>query len=398
MLALRVFHVLGMEYYVAESKEPLAACLDDVTNCNIYILILSNRYGYINAGQTPGQEYSITHQEYLKAKELGKQILVFKIADGDTRFPIDSDDPDQPSAAIKQAKLQDFIKEVRGKYLMHPNGFTSEYQLALQVTQSLIRHPEIEFDGALEEERKILCDRAPQTLTFNNLNRENRLFNIFLIEGGENDLGDSLANRLSKYYLSIPEPTIVSYYEFISNDYRYFRMLLLEELCLKLFSNSPNVPNEPVGILTELKTRGSKILTLVSSFTDDLQTQKGYKFLDQIMKEFSDAALLVGAVRVFWFIVIDTAATFQAEVKHESILQTEKLSPVGNRDFKNWIRENIDDDPANVIGIQKLCFSDTIDPAAQFDMYDAQSKIKKFIKRFNLRRTTANEPLIDIIP
>src|SRR4051812_39952529 len=73
---------VSMEFYDAEDVHFVKKCLDDVEACDIYILILGKRYGYI----PKGFQKSITELEYEKARNCQqegqqKEILVFKIGD-----------------------------------------------------------------------------------------------------------------------------------------------------------------------------------------------------------------------------------------------------------------------------------------------------------------------------
>ena len=388
------FKVVGMEYYTAEDNQPLDRCLRDVAECDIYLLILANRYGYV----IPGQDLSITHQEYLKARELGKVILVFKAENRDGRFPADADEPGQPTPAQKQVKLNALKAEVSSRNLSHPEGFTSEYHLALQVMESLVRSPRVDFDGELPEDRKIFCDRANQVYDFYDLVRQKQPFNVFLIQGNRMALGRSLVERLSKYYLGIPEPTPVSYHEFITDAlYANFRRRLINELCDRLLPNEPNPPNDPVGLLTTLQAGGAHSLALLSLVSNAVQWQTGYQFLDNIMNEFAQASATVGGIRLFWFIVIDIPDALQQQVQSVPVAMAPPLMMLSETDIENWLRTYIDSDDENVLNLQELCFPDTLNPC-QLTMRQAQEQIRTFINRFNLRRKTNDAALLAYLP
>lgn len=389
------FEVVGMEYYTAENTQPLDRCLRDVTDCDIYILILANRYGYV----ADGQELSITHLEYLKAKALNKIILVFKSENRDGRFPTDVDEPGQPSSAEKLAKLNALKTEVGKLHLSHPEGFTSEYHLALQVMESLVRNPRVEFDGELPEDRKIFCDRANQVYDFYDLVRKKQPFNVFLIQGHRTNLGRSLVERLSKYYLGVPDPTPVSYHEFITDaSYPNFRRRLLNELCDHLLPNEPNPPTDPVGLLTALKANGMSTLALLSLVSNAVQWQTGYQFLDDIFREFAQASQAVGGLRVFWFIVIDMPDALQQQVQSVDVLAAPQLTLLSETDIENWLRMYIDSDDEIVYSLQELCFPDTLNPPCQLTMRQVQEQIRGFINRFNTRRKLNDTPLLTILP
>src|SRR5215217_3936163 len=83
------FDLIAMEGYVAENITPLARCLQDVGSCDIYILIIGKRYGYIpdDPAVNP-KRYSITQLEYETARQNGKIVFVF-LANEQTDFPAD---------------------------------------------------------------------------------------------------------------------------------------------------------------------------------------------------------------------------------------------------------------------------------------------------------------------
>ena len=77
----------GVESFLSEeasstASSPRDVCLDQITECDIFILIIGERYGYVpESDSTPGSPYdgkiSVTEGEFLKARELLKPILVF---------------------------------------------------------------------------------------------------------------------------------------------------------------------------------------------------------------------------------------------------------------------------------------------------------------------------------
>jgi hypothetical protein len=90
--AIRVLRQLGHEVvatedFVAGGAVPLKRVLDDVKRCDTYVGIFAWRYGFVPKVSDPlatplppGAEpnvTSITHCEYLQAKESGLEILAF---------------------------------------------------------------------------------------------------------------------------------------------------------------------------------------------------------------------------------------------------------------------------------------------------------------------------------
>ena len=68
--------VISMEDYVAGDQRPLAQCLADVADCEIYVGIIAWRYGFIPTKDNPSK-LSITELEYRQALKLKKKCLIF---------------------------------------------------------------------------------------------------------------------------------------------------------------------------------------------------------------------------------------------------------------------------------------------------------------------------------
>ena len=81
---------IAMEDYRAEGQRPLHKCLADVESCDLYIGIFAWRYGYIPAQDNP-ENKSITELEYHKAREKGKECLIF-LLEAKTAWPPDAMD------------------------------------------------------------------------------------------------------------------------------------------------------------------------------------------------------------------------------------------------------------------------------------------------------------------
>jgi hypothetical protein len=78
--------VVAMEYFTAETAPPVEVVLKKITTCQAYIGLFAWRYGYVPTdlpAEVPEQvdsgQTSITHIEYLAAKQAGKEILAFLI-------------------------------------------------------------------------------------------------------------------------------------------------------------------------------------------------------------------------------------------------------------------------------------------------------------------------------
>lgn len=111
--------VVGMTVSAHDSSSQ-QACLDAVAECDIVILLLGREYGYVDDGK------SATHQEWDKARELGKAILVFK--------------EDVGEADIEESQ-QSFIEEV-GHYRTgrHWARFRTSEDLLREIVAALRNH------------------------------------------------------------------------------------------------------------------------------------------------------------------------------------------------------------------------------------------------------------------
>src|SRR5204863_8160790 len=98
------FDLLSMEGYVADDIEPAIECIEDVKDCDIYILILANRYGFIPPKNNPN-EISVTEIEYnTAAADPQKTILAFFADETDPQF-IPDNDADEAIRLKKKNKL-----------------------------------------------------------------------------------------------------------------------------------------------------------------------------------------------------------------------------------------------------------------------------------------------------
>ena len=115
-----IFDLTSMEGYVADNNPPALECIRDVQLCDIYILIIANRYGFIppDAAMDPDR-ISITEMEYNAAVTNKKIILAFFADERDSQFVYDSD-ADPALAAEKKQKLAAFKTRVRETRLTHP--------------------------------------------------------------------------------------------------------------------------------------------------------------------------------------------------------------------------------------------------------------------------------------
>lgn len=113
---------VAMEYYVAEDVRPVEKCLADVRSADLYIVIMAWRYGFI----PPGDEKSITEQEYRAALEADVPCLAFVLSE---------DQPWLPKFIEHSAKVAEFRTELMQERVT--GLFTSKDDLARQVAEGI---------------------------------------------------------------------------------------------------------------------------------------------------------------------------------------------------------------------------------------------------------------------
>jgi hypothetical protein len=124
--------VIGMEDYVASDNRPVDKCVADVEACDIYIIIVAWRYGFVPT-QDNEEGLSITEMEYRSATANGKPRLAF-LLDENTAWPPTAMD----SAARKGDRgrrvnaLRDRLSEVRTRSI-----FSTPEHLANLVSASV---------------------------------------------------------------------------------------------------------------------------------------------------------------------------------------------------------------------------------------------------------------------
>jgi len=63
---LRLARHQAVDSYVADSDTVRDSCLDDVGECDLYVLVVGHRYGFVPPDGNPGA-LSITHLEFRRA-------------------------------------------------------------------------------------------------------------------------------------------------------------------------------------------------------------------------------------------------------------------------------------------------------------------------------------------
>jgi hypothetical protein len=126
------FHVTpkGMEKFGAKSQTPLATCLAEVAQCDVYVGIIAFRLGSIE----PKSDKSFTQLEYEQAVRLDKEVLIYLADEKAARFRKDDFDFDP----IKRGRLNAFKDLLKENYTV--GFFSTPEDLASQLKTTLKEH------------------------------------------------------------------------------------------------------------------------------------------------------------------------------------------------------------------------------------------------------------------
>lgn len=348
------YQPVSMEFYDAADIHFVKKCLDDVAACDIYILLLGKRYGYIPKGFTK----SITEMEYEKARECQlsgkvKEVLVFKVGDLCNTYTYKENDPDY---ITYQA---DFLDELNER--LSPKPFESDAELQLQVSLSLMKRlfrlvrTGVKVIPPDKEEVLCYCDR---NVPISSLKRNVSLFKkkVFFVQGNrKTDFPGGVVKRFAKYSLgSINkiEPLIKITDLITSNDTESNDIGCLWNI-LEYLAISPTADNTLIaGFLEELKhNKSSKIiLPFYYDFTFDEDETKLTGFIDFADRLYGQYAKEAREYELFFIIIIyssspdyDTIKTMLAKHALANQLSAfiDKLKPVPEDDIIDWIEKFI---------------------------------------------------------
>ncbi|MEO5591528.1 MAG: DUF4062 domain-containing protein [Chitinophagaceae bacterium] len=385
------FDLLSMEGYVADDIEPALECINDVKDCDIYILILANRYGFIPPKDNP-QEISVTEIEYNTAvADPKKTILAFFADDTDPQFVADND-ADEALRLKKKNKLVAFKTRVREATLTHPEPFVSSYHLTLQIAESLMRRSFLAYK--LDGTRAYCCDRVPQFSRFLQMRTSNS-FKSIIIYGDRKELGLNLINRFNIFTLDLPEDAIqsqlVSFEDFlVSEDYTQNRNSLLVYIYDKFF---PNTALQDISVNTFLT--GFKILetplVFVINCDASMFENNQLNFIKTFVTELYNATLTQSHTQIYLFLNIeDNAKSAALETQLKEIQQLPdqgkylsvlpRLQSLSPQLIKTWIINYITPSPGRAEELMDTCFNNLCTPLS---MFEADKKIHALITEIN---------------
>ncbi len=345
---------MSMEFYDAADVHFVKKCLDDVEACNIYILILGKRYGYIPKGFTK----SITEMEYEKARDCQragkfKEILVFKVGDLCNTYVYQESDPNFV------AYQQEFLSEVNER--LSPKPFESEAELALQVSHALMKR----LFKLVRMGEKIIppdkdatlcyCDRnAPITSLKTNVLLKKK--KVFFVQGNrKTDFPGGIVKRFAKYSLGSYnkiEPLIKITDLITSNDAESNQVSSFWNI-LEYLSLSPDESNTSFeGFLNELsRMKATKvILPFYYDFTFEDDSAKLTSFVEFANLLFTEYEKTQRSFQLFFITIIYSDrpdyTAIQEILKNFPVMNKlsafiDKLQPVPEGDIIDWIERFI---------------------------------------------------------
>jgi hypothetical protein len=119
---------IGMEHFAAQPEKPVAACLREVGEADLFVGVYGWRYGFVPSDTA----VSITEMEFSEAQRLGKPCFCFFVDPGFT-WPEELRDHGEPAA-----RLAEFKRRVDG--ILVRSTFTTPHDLAVRVLASIQRY------------------------------------------------------------------------------------------------------------------------------------------------------------------------------------------------------------------------------------------------------------------
>ncbi|HMK24731.1 MAG TPA: DUF4062 domain-containing protein [Chitinophagaceae bacterium] len=409
------YEVISMEDYVADSELPVDKCVEDVKKCDFYILILANRYGFIpdsSAKFNNPDKLSVTHAEYLAAKENKKKVFAF-FAENNGGFETDND-KDPELKKLKADKLTALKEDVQNNYLTHHERFISSYQLALMISESMMKAGEKYADLLLKGARQLIdryinqdriefLDRTPQFNQYMYSRVKNKSpFKPIIIYGEKDSLVESLQKRISNIILNIPKSKI---YTLTFNsifgtgaDYEEAKLTFLNAAFQQLYSTADiTLPiksfKELTVFLNSLEKENRIAFVINWSKLVNKDADPRVSWLAKMLKEINDACYETDCRNIFFFINInyrkEDEEAFTGIInglcntgskETQFLIALEKLCPVQNGDVDLWIENYITEIPFKKNKILTEYLPELSD---EFSMQKAQEKISAFIYRVN---------------
>ncbi|MBD0374899.1 MAG: DUF4062 domain-containing protein [Bacteroidota bacterium] len=390
------FDLVAMENYVAEALPPVDKCVQDVLGCDIYILLLANRYGFI----PQGSDKSVTEIEYQTAKEHHKEILVF-ISDDVKDFPPDTDG----DVELKKQKLAAFKQAVRAAYLTHPEPFISPDNLAVQVSESLMK--KLFLDYQIIDKRKLCCDRRLQFSEYLKFRTKSQV-KAFLIHGQRKELGRNMINRFLFFTLNTGIEGTLPYHlttDFILGDYESSKTSLIVNILETDLQLSDIKDTGFDYLIAKIDERPYPNIVIVLECSTSFLRPDDIDILKKFFCEFHTTYEKTGKKEVYFFLNIednnedenvikDTINSFLQcnEPGNEFLFCLPRLKRENYRVIEQWISTYVTGDNNCVNLLMEKYFSNLMD-SGYITMSDAELSLQKLMKKINTR----DEEVLEIL-
>ena len=405
------FVLEAMEIYISDGQVTLDKCLDDVSKCDLYILLLANKYGSIPEANND-RKLSYTHLEYETARKLGKKVWVYIANPNAPKEVLVEDkgtDIDHKKKMLKE--LKDDASQYSPTYFEKPSDLVQEVSasiLKMALTDSAVK------DKFVDPNLKHCCNRNEQFMNYqqNRIN-EHSLFHLFIGNGYEEDIPGNLTNRCAIFSMHVPEDKIIamSFGDFYANDSEdknvYNFLYTLHDRIDKSAKISKTSPEELK--LAIQKMYGYDDIVISMDNYEDLTDEPKIKCIAGIVKAlneiFAPGDIKFQKRMYFFYYLQDDISNPESTLKSKqkidllkTSLQDASLSPVYFNRFgpitrdhiEGWLDQYFTTDKFKVRKLYKENFKEL---PAEFRMETAEEKIRLMIERINNK----DKQIIDIL-
>ncbi|MFM9909711.1 MAG: DUF4062 domain-containing protein [Chitinophagaceae bacterium] len=395
------FPLTCMESYTGVNMSPLEKCLSDVEGCDIYILLVANRYGFIpkDNKQNPHNR-SITELEFDTAMAGRKKVLVFMANEGDPQFPYDN--PTDVDIESKKTGLLNFRRKVGEQRTYPPKGFTTPQELVNVVSASMIltvNSGQLMNKQQVDENVRYCCNRNQQFTDFELTKEKLALpFATFITNGNHDDWGGNLVNRCGIFSLGIRDNDLLTiafdeFYHYITFEKN--RDAFLVHLHNKIFLNTNTSFHSLKQLLVDITLQPEGNFVVKMSCDQECLSEEKTTFLVQLFREIQQEVLSSSFTKHLYFFI-----NFEDEFEEEVIKGASKLlvfknaiamgdkhiivmprfEKIKQTHIRTWIQNYVTKDDGSVNELLDIHFKEL--PSA-FRMNIAERSIRQLIKRIN---------------
>lgn len=394
------FELKNMEMYAPDGQKAVDACIRDVEECDIYLLLVGRRCGWI-PGEDPADPasiagddaISITHLEFKTAEASKCTVLVFLSDPADPTLP---QDPADALFDIKQEKLAALRAEAN-EYKHHASYFTSPDNLARQVSEAIIlTKKEIllpqEHAKLIKPEHKLCCDRTPQFNEYWRNSHCNDFFKAYLIHGSRGELGGNFINRIGEFSLNfkINQADFQNILNSLTDPQKIRDHLLIELFrTTGAVSTGGRVPT-PTDVLAAVEAAGQHYHAVRLVLEEADQWTAGFDILRTLLADFHAACQDFQRVRMVWFVQVNDIDVEQ------SVAVAARLSPLDSCfhvlprlvsprmfDVRTWLANYITNDEAKIELLAQSEPLAKLGTGSPLPMLQVEMGLGQFIKKFN---------------